>query len=101
MPKFLDGPARRAAAATAVVLLLLATAVAITLLRYESAIHDEREAREETGDQLASERAIAAFWREQSAVTDYALTKDAAELGEFERAEADLTRVLSEFETSE
>jgi hypothetical protein len=70
------GPARRIAVTSVAAVALIAIAVGITIWRYDHALGKSDNALQARSEQLRSEQATTAFWREREAMNEYLLAPD-------------------------
>jgi methyl-accepting chemotaxis protein len=75
MPKeLLGGSARRVLAVSVAVVALIATAVGVTIWRYEAAIASSNVAVDANGDAVLTTRLVATFWHQREAMHEYFFT---------------------------
>src|SRR6476469_2938816 len=79
------GAARRVAAASAVVAVLLASATAVTIWRYTTAIDSANRALEARASSSRTDQAITAYWHEREAINEYLLRPSPGLLDEINR----------------
>jgi methyl-accepting chemotaxis protein len=89
-------PFARIALAIIVVVALLATAVGVTIWRYDHALGKSEEAQASTAEQYSSQRAATAFWNEREAMNEYLLLSDPALLREIEEQRVDVGKLATE-----
>jgi methyl-accepting chemotaxis protein len=93
-------PASRIAAASALIVILIAGAIGVTLWRYESALnryqHDALAAR---SNAQTVEKAMSAFWQEQTAIFSYVAQQSKVSLANVELARTTFVSLLKTLET--
>jgi hypothetical protein len=68
------GSASRIASASALIVVLVATAVGVTIWRYEHALAQSDRALEARSEEVHGEEAATAFWKEREAMNEYLVT---------------------------
>jgi methyl-accepting chemotaxis protein len=89
-------PITRIAVASLVTVALLATAVGVTVWRYDHAVNKAREAQESTAEVALTERAATAFWNQREAMNEYLLLRDPELIGEIDQMRARFSEIKSE-----
>ena len=93
-------PASRIAAASALIVILIAGAIGVTLWRYESALnryqHDALAAR---SNAQTVEKAMSAFWQEQTAIFSYVAQQSKVSLANVELARTTFVSLLKTLDT--
>jgi len=83
MPKeVLGGSARRVMAVSVAVVAMIATAVAVTIWRYEAAIASSNVALEAQSDAVVTTRLVAIYWHQREAMDEYFVIRSPATLRE-------------------
>ena len=90
------GSPARIALAVVVVVALLATAVGVTIWRYDVALGKSDEAQESTSEEYLTQRAETAFWHEREAMNEYLLVRVSGLLSEVEKERVELVRLSAE-----
>jgi methyl-accepting chemotaxis protein len=90
------GPVVRIAIASVVTVVLLATAVGITISRYDHALSESALAQASTSQVAVTEQSATAFWRQREAMNEYLLIRDRELLVEVEEARVRVSRVQHE-----
>ena len=90
----LEGPARKVALALLLTALVFASALGVTIWRFEVAADRDAAALSHEAEALAVNEALQRFWQEAYAIADYGLTRDVKKLDELESARAELTQGL-------
>ena len=91
-----QSPIARIAIATLVVVALLATAVGVTIWRYNDALSKSDAAQESTSEEHATQEAATAFWHQREAMNEYLLIPEREILGEVEEQRAEFDRLATD-----
>ncbi|MEO8687019.1 MAG: methyl-accepting chemotaxis protein [Solirubrobacteraceae bacterium] len=90
------GSPARIALAILVVVALLATAVGITIWRYDHALGKASAAQVSTAEQYSAQKAATAFWNQREAMNEYLLLGDPKLLVELDEQRAAFARLKAE-----
>jgi methyl-accepting chemotaxis protein len=91
-----SSPVTRIAVASVVVVILLATAVAVTISRYDHALTESALAQESTEEVALTQQAATAFWNEREAMNEYLLLRDSELLTEIDKARGEVAQIKTE-----
>jgi methyl-accepting chemotaxis protein len=91
-----SSPVTRIAVASVVVVILLATAVGVTISRYDHALKESTLAQESTGEVALTQQAATAFWNEREAMNEYLLLREPELLNEIEEVRGEVTKIKAE-----
>jgi methyl-accepting chemotaxis protein len=86
----------RIALAILVIVALLATAVGVTIWRFDHALAESDEAQVSTSEQYSSQKAATAFWHEREAMNEYLLLREDELLDEVKEQRATFALVKAE-----
>jgi methyl-accepting chemotaxis protein len=89
-------PVTRIAVASVVTVILLATAVGVTIARYDHAVSESERAQESTAETALTQRAATAFWNQREAMNEYLLLRDPELLVEIEKTRVQFSAVRHE-----
>jgi methyl-accepting chemotaxis protein len=89
-------PVTRIAVASVVTVVLLATAVGVTISRYDHALTESELAQQSTSEVALTHQASAAFWNEREAMNEYLLLRDPDLLSEVEQSRSRFSQVKNE-----
>ena len=88
-----QSPVARIALAIAVLVALLATAVGVTIWKYDHALAKAEAAQESRTEEYRSQKAATTFWNEREAMNEYLLIPEAELLAEVEEMRAEFQSV--------